>query len=363
MNTPTNPDTELANARAHRSKAFVLAVSGALVLAIAGYSAWWMVVADQLLTGIDRWRVERADEGVAATWANAETSGFPNDIVITITEPEIRVPGAWSWQGSELVLSVSPLSLDAVAFRADGDHLIEDLRGPDALRYDVAAEALRGTARGSQDAGAVALDVENMTVREDGREIGLIRSLAVALDRPAQPATPDPGALVPPVAFDLVVDLVYEDKTIAVAWFEAGATQQTDFRVIVRGDVALPLTRRGLEPWRDAGGVLELVSLTARVGPLHLSGDGTFSLDHTLQPVGALTLNAKGYGAVIDLLAERRLLAVNNVGTLKTFLDMFAKVDGTDGLRVLSTAISLQDGKVFLGPFELGRLPTVEWPD
>ncbi|MEQ8665543.1 MAG: DUF2125 domain-containing protein [Rhodospirillales bacterium] len=359
ITTPKHPTTS----RSRRTRTFGLAVASAVVLAVAVYAAWWKIVADGLLDNIDRWRIAREAEGLGVRWMETTVAGFPNDIVVTIRAPEVRLPGRWSWQSDGIELSVSPLTLDAIQFRADGLHRIEGRRDGGVRYWEIRADMLRGRAKGGASVGSISLEVAEATVAENGRELGIVRHLDARLDRPVQPASPDTAALSPAVAYELEVDLSHEITDQTVEWPFEDRLQETAAHLAILGDVGLPLRRRSLAAWRDTGGVVEIIAASTRVGPLSLSGDGTVSLDENLQPLGAITVNAKGYGLVIDMLAERGKLSVNNIGTLKAFLDMFAKVDSTDGLRVLTAAFSLQGGKVFMGPFELGAVPSVRWPD
>lgn len=349
--------------RGRRARRTGLLAAVLILAGVVGYAGWWYVAAEGLRDAIERWRAEPGAGELVVEWESLRIGGFPGEIRVTINTPNAREPGVWRWHTETLDLTVIPWALNAVQFEAPRPHLLEKRSPQGEIAWRLEAESLSGVARKTDGDESVEIALRDGRITVGERSATLIHALDASLRRSALPLAAEPGALSLPVSHSLSLDLISEETVAVVEWPFEDRRQNTSLKLDVRGAVTFPVTSQGLEAWRDSGGVVDLERFSTELGPLSLSGDGTVSLDSALQPLAAFTLNAKGYAVAVDVLAARGRLPVRNAGMLKTFLDMFSRIDREDGVRTLSVPLTIQDGKIFIGPFELGEAPRIDWPN
>jgi len=126
----------------------------------------------------------------------------------------------------------------------------------------------------------------------------------------------------------------------------------------------LPLRHDGaaMAEWRDGGGTVEISQLAAKHGPLSMSGDGTGALDDTLQPIGAFSLRVQGVMETVDRLEVAGLIKQRAAVLIKTVLAALTKSQGSGDGSELKVPLSIQDGKIFVGPVAVAKVPVVRWP-
>jgi hypothetical protein len=135
-------------------------------------------------------------------------------------------------------------------------------------------------------------------------------------------------------------------------------------RLRFNGSVLGPVPPGPLAPalmrWRDLGGTVKITRIETRYGPLALAADGTAAFDGAMQPIGAFTARIEGFIETIDALRERGLVRGRDALTAKIVLGALARRSG-DGPPALTIAVTVQDGKLYVGPVVLLDIPLIAW--
>ena len=340
-----------------------MGVAAGLVLGIAVYTAWWWFLAERLRTGIEDWRAERIEDGIDVAWSSLAIDGFPATVRATVAAPRVAIPEAWRWESGELILGLEALNPAALTIQARGRHVVDVIRDGGAENIELDAERLDGRVARVADALSVTLGLDDVEVRKAGELQGRIEDMTLHLRQFDPPAESDPQALTPPVVFQMALTMTTEMTDPPADWpFKDRASHIVlDSRIL--GDVDVPLNRARLAAWRDLGGVLEIDRFRLELGNLAFSGDGTVSLDGALQPVGALSVRLQGFEKLIDALVISGQLAAKDAGIIKGVLNLVAKIDPGSGENVIDAAFTVQNRKLYLGPFELLKLRPIVWPD
>jgi hypothetical protein len=123
------------------------------------------------------------------------------------------------------------------------------------------------------------------------------------------------------------------------------------------------LTPAALEAWRTDGGVVELTSLRGDFPPLAAEGDFTLALDRDLQLVGAGGLRLTGVEAALDLAAKQpdSPFKPKEIKQARQIAVMLTQPDPQGGAGHVALPLSIQDRRLFVGPFQLLKLPPLVW--
>ena len=74
-----------------------------IVIAVAGWSAWWYLGARGQEAGLQAWLDNQRERGWQAEAATIDVTGFPLDFNMTATDIALADPGTgWAWQAPEL---------------------------------------------------------------------------------------------------------------------------------------------------------------------------------------------------------------------------------------------------------------------
>lgn len=332
-----------------------------VLVAVVAYGGWWWFVAQEFQAGIERWQADVGKRGVAATWSSLTVDGFPDRVVATISDPAISTPEGHAWRTDEIRLGILPWSLGAITIDAPGTHDLTFPSSSGSEQWSLSANSLSGSATGDAGGGTVNLSIQDGLIREGEEEVSKLQRLAATLNRPAIKDA-DPGALNPPVTYDVAITATHEDLRNTINWPFDDKTQQSDIRALLHGDMMLPINRRRLVDWRDQGGSLELRGFSTRIGPLRLVGDGTVSIDRALQPTGAMAFSVTGYDVILDMLVRDGQVPAKNATMIRGLLDLLAKRGGSGDGKTIDASLSVQESRLYLGPFEIARIPQVVWP-
>ncbi len=307
----------------------------ALALIAAVYAGYWNYLAGQVRTGIEQWAADRRAEGYGAEYAAVAVGGFPFRLVAEISAPALTVPGParpWSWRGPGLIIEARPWALAKVRVLAPGRHRVTVMAGGKRRQYDIEAGTLTAT-----------LDFN-----------------------------PGPAAFT--IALD-ASDIVYPREPVAGL---GRTTKRLTLTIEVKGDLPPEIEADAMARWRDGGGTLDVSRLDIRHGPLDLTGNGTGALDADMQPIGAFTLGVRGFNEAVDRLEAAGIIKPNPAALVKTVLNMLARAPaveldtesdteadteaGPDSKPELKVPLSVQDGKLYIGPVVVAEMPVVRWP-
>lgn len=330
-----------------------------LVVAAAGWTAWWFQLAGNVRDGIGRWAEARRADGWRVSFAAIEIDGFPGTMHVRLTDPHIVRPDGLDWQAPTVTGALSPLTPQRVRIEAPGRHAVV-LPGREPLALQV--DAGRATAELVIDDGgrldAVQAVLEAVTAAAPGGErlsaeqvrADLTRSIAADAAHSASTA-----------AFELSARGVE---------LPPGATPVLDRRVTaatVRGRLQGEVPPGDLVPalgaWRDDGGTVEIDRLTLDWRPLSLTAEGTLALDAEMQPMMAMTASIRGFLELVDALTRQGMVKAKDAQTAKLVLGLMAKAPPEGGPPALQVPVTVQEGKLSVGPAVLGKVPPIPWPE
>lgn len=117
----------------------------------------------------------------------------------------------------------------------------------------------------------------------------------------------------------------------------------------------------GLAAWRDSGGAIELRKLAVDFPPMTLNGDATVTLDQNLQPTAAGRFDVGGINTVIRSAAERGLLTPRAAALAQLIIAGLSMKNRTPGNPKVRLPVSIQAGKIWLGPAAIAKMPTLRW--
>jgi hypothetical protein len=366
----------------------LLLAAVALAAIVGAYAIYWHVAAATLAEGIERWAAERRAEGYEIAYGAPEIGGFPFRLEARLESPVIGSPvpapetggQRWRWAGLRLTLHARPWTpLDAEA-SAPGRHDVEIWTGAAPRRFVLDATEAVGQASFGTDgkvSAASARFADLLIAEADSEDRNLVAETAsIALQRGAAAETGAEGGdhTQPSLGFQLALGglvlppdaetpLGREVETLTIAGAVLGRLDAPpDAAGGTTGDLSDGRLRDALARWRDDGGTLDLASVVAHWGKLHLSGSGTFALDAALQPIGAMSTTISGHDAVIDALVAEGVVTARDGGLAKILLAVLSRPSPVDGTPELTAPLTLQDGHLWAGPAKLLRLPVIDWP-
>ncbi len=334
-----------------RPRSLLLALLVAITATTAGYAVYWHRLASGIEEGIARWADERRAEGWAVAYGTPRTGGFPGAIEVSVDEPLVAAPDGLRWETGRIVAHVPPHDPGNVTLVFTGAHRLAspDLPGPLALSPDAATGRLRLDAGGRPRAAELRLTgVEAAAPGVAGRAATVIATLEEAdIDSPAFLTL-------------WVHDLEWQAPLHAAAALPA---RVESLRLRLRVDPVPTLEAapaRAATAWRDGGGVVEVQELSLVWQPLTVHAEGRLSLDERLQPAMILDAAITGLDEVVRRLSEAGRLDDGQARTAQTVLTLLAR-PREDGRPVLQAPVALRDGRLFLGPVAVARVPHLDW--
>jgi len=330
-----------------------------LVVLCALYAIYWNVMAGALERRAEAWRADAQAQGLEVGWDTLETTGFPFRLQAVLTNPRlafVQDGTRYSWTAQGLQANAMPYRLDHVIVQALGLNVVER-SGPGGTGI---VKLL------PQQALASILFEEGKPVRFDADILGLRAELGHGSTARAVSArrwqlhvreVPEAGA----DAHDVVTKA--EDVRIdglALPVGDSIALAEARGRLTATGVLTAPYDDAAaggaLAAWRAAGGSLVLDQSTLRWGEVETQASGTLALDAGFRPEGRLKAFVKGYRPLIDTLVVTGRVESDDAGTALAFLDALGTV-GLDAEGKLPIAVTIENGRVRVGPADIGRVP------
>lgn len=351
---------------------WLIVVVIAVITGLTGIAGWWMVAGHALDTAITRWAKEQTREGYSVTLSIVDNSGgFPFTVHRRLGAFEMKGPGGTIHADSgELAIDLADTS--TVRFRFTGASAIAssgavtargDLDGKVSLLPAYLAGGGTVPAQADVTATSAAWSFEpGWQWRAERLAFQLTASEIPPNDHTAEGMTlgvrADGLALPEPLAG--LVD------------GKVGGTVAVDIAVLGRPPLPQP---EPLTAWRADGGTVEMRHLAVTLGPLTAKGDATLALDRDLQPQGAGTLHLTGADTLADRLkpdapeaaaadqtaAKPHLLSPKHARQLRQTIKMLSQPDPAGGAPTMTLPLTVQDRKLYVGPFVVAKFVTVNW--
>ncbi|MDE0418809.1 MAG: DUF2125 domain-containing protein [bacterium] len=324
----------------------------AVVIALAAiYTIAWHGLALRLEGIMDEAAAPSAEKDWHASWTRLEADGFPLSMRMTAQQPRVvwgRGREQVTWQASELVIITNPFDPTVVSLVLPRR---QDLAIETPSRHQVIGismvhgRAAIGLASGEVDAIAIGLE-----------DVAVISGNGTAL---AEAGTLDLVTATSGDGEGRDVFLEVTDLTTGRGFAEQVERGMARMRVVG----ALPrqgTARERVDAWRRAGGYVDLEDLVLEWQPLVARGQGRLALDRENRPIGALRLDVVGYREIITALSQAGKVRQDQADILAATLDLMAGPP-VDGQRRLDVDLSMQHGRMTVGPFSVMRLAPL-WP-
>lgn len=343
-------------ARSRRGRRWLAGLLLLLVLLVAGHALLWHLATRRLEAGLALWAEARRAQGWRIAHAAPQPGGWPFAATLRLADFQASgatasLPGGLDWQAEALELRLALPEIGRLQVAALGRQRLR-LGGAE---IPFAADRLTAILPLTEGVPPDSATIEASQLRLGAGPGGLLVTRAQA-----DLATQE-GALAGEPALRLSARL--EEVTLPEGAPLGRALQEAQLQARLNGPVppTAPLHRRAAS-WRDAGGTLEVTSLSLRWGPVAASAAATLALDADLQPMGAGTLRLAGADAAIDPLARAGLVPAGSAGLLRGLLPLFARPDPQGGPPILELPLTLEDRRLAAARMPILRLPPLSWP-
>jgi hypothetical protein len=357
------------------AKRYLILVAG-LAAAAAGYTWYWHATADRILADIPKLTEAAGQLGYSLVLDSPEISGFPYRLIVSVPSAEMSPRSGsknngdpWRFRATGLVAYAQPWNLS---------HMILDFGGPVSLLWngrthtgtadrallslsvtDTAVRRLSVDVRGLSLAGtdpALDLAAERVQIhlqpvaRAGGRHSTRVLIEAEGITLPESRSGvlgPESrsGVLGPESRSGVlgrVVKMIRADGVLK-GW-------APDFKTGIDGDGG------GMNEWLRDGGTLQLDDFEVSWPPIGVEGSGALGLDPGRRLSGSLKAKIRGHGALIDAFEAAGILSLRKAAVARGVLGMLLSSQG-DSTGRLPVMIEFQDGRLYLGPVKLMRLP------
>lgn len=330
--------------RQHRALRVALALL--LITAGVGYGVWWRNVADRMSAQGAAWIDARRAEGWVVQTGKLRVGGFPLGWRLAAGAVTLARPDGLRAELRSLSAHLSPWSPRRL--RVDADTITATLPAG-TTRPLGTLTAMHG--EGLFDVGADARG--EITLDTPAWHAG---DAAPVTSRRAQLVSTQQGA-----GWNGSLSLV--ELHLPTTSPLGDTMQQLDLALAAESPLPQGIDAASMQRWREAGGVLQLPSVTLVWGPLSLSGQGTAALDAQGRLEFAGTSRLTGWSETIDALVASGSVKPNGGALAKAGLGMLAKAKNGGGAREqgeVAISVTIQDGQLYLGGIKLGPAPPLK---
>ncbi len=342
----------------HRYRPLFLALSVAILLLLA-YTAWWSTLAWRVRTALaDAPAKALSEKGVQLDLRDPVVGGFPLSVTVdlsgvraqwpsgTVVETGAVTATAFAWAPIDITLaSTAPMRLDLAG----------------SARHD----PMTGTADSVLVQASLGLDgkPKQVTASFQSATVGMVeggnplKAEDVILTWTA-PSQPPAGPTDSQGQTSLLVNGL--DLPGAVPAPLQQRIDQLALSYEPRGPLPTKPSVEGMTAWRDGGGILDIRSFRVLWSGMDLRANATLALDHDMQPEGAGTAELSGAAALIDVMATRGNVPVEQATLMKQGLKGLTR-RSDDGRDILSVPVTLQNRQLSVGPVVVGVMPEVPW--
>ncbi len=322
-----------------------------LILFAAVWSGWWFFAANSLRNGLEAWLEERRALGWQADVSETTIGGFPLALETTLERPALADPE------TGLAFAASTLEISAPAWWPGHVTLIFP-----------------------QDEIVIASPVLRNTVRAEQAQADLRLHPGATLELQQMQLTSGPWALAAPqgswmAAEGLTLGMTQDADTATLysfvldaPAFEPGSLPRKALRVPDDWPVAFeslqlalqirfdrPFDRSTIEDARPQPRRINLELAEAQWGALLLRGAATLDVSPKGVLSGEVSLQARNWQDMLSLAQSAGALPEGLRPQLESILGALARSSGNPD--TIDAALTLRDGRIFLGFIPLGSAP------
>jgi hypothetical protein len=316
------------------------------------FGGYWFWSAERLRTGLQDWREARSAEGYRIEHGEPVLDGFPARLVAHLHAPHISSPEGWRWQGDIAQLEADLFAPGQLSLILGGQQELAALSEESvprvnrfasretALTIDLARDGqpragtgrlagyqLAGGARALLRGNSLTFDFQRSAIGSNGETVTDFETSVRQVDLSRVVNAPLGGLLQ---ALDLRARLV--------AWPRpSGASPDTP-------------------PWSRFEGRIDIDHLDLRWPPVDLSASGSIGLDEERRPSGRLETWWRDLPGFLEALVASGFVDPQALTALKAALLLLPQRAGADGRSERLVPIALEEGRLFVGPLEIGRL-------
>jgi hypothetical protein len=329
-----------------------------LILGAIGYTGGWYYLANKLQHNLEVRLIELRSQGYEIEYKDMKVEGFPFSISVMVKEPIFSQADIFkSWVEGDLYFKTAvwmPQKVKAVAQAIC--HFDLRLNKTDTLNFTSQGFTLNLSTFFHPSNFEMILD--HTTIMNNTSALAQIQMMSLKAEQPA----PALEALPPAKIFELMLEMKDISGPILVGNPFGTTIENIELQTALRGTGEGKTIANKLDSWYQADGTLDVSHLIINWGPLHLNAEGTFSLDEQLQPLAAFSTEITGLDKALDALVEGQIIKKKNANLAKMALHFLADAPQDSSLPGTHRAsISIQDGKVDLGPVTLFKIPTINW--
>jgi len=324
---------------------------------LLGYVAYWWIAAERLQSAVLGWVEARRAEGYTVAYGSMEREGFPIRLRLALNDPALAsaaVAAPWSWSGSRLVVEIAPWAPLNITLRTNGPQTVKTAGPEGPLVYSGTAAMVSASITSDRSLPVRAIAIRDLIMTDlESNDVVAASQIDIALS----PVVNGPGV-------DHGYDLAVQASDLRLPARLRLPLGEHVSRLLLDADVVGTVPSRpwpgGLFDWRDAGGIVEILELDVRYGPLRLTGAGTMALDGDGQPMGAFTARAEGVPETLDALNQRGLLPGFGAASAKLALKILLRPSET-GAPGLNFPLTLQDRTLSAASLPLLKVPAIDW--
>jgi hypothetical protein len=332
--------------RPRRWRPWIALPTVALLLVVAGWSAFWFHAEHRASGVIDRWLAHEAAAGRHYGCADRSIGGYPLEIVVHCSEVSVELPG----QNGPMTARAAGFSGLAQVY--DPEHVIVELEGPlllgpagakplATLSWKLAEASLVGAPDADQRISVV---LEQPTLNAAGTQLATANRIALHVRR-------DPEA---PKQYDLAAHASQIVAPQTTRWF--GGPLDTELQAAVSGIDRIPTAGVAelLRRFIAADGTLDVALLRLAAPDIAVEARGVVTLDAAGRPEGRLRVTGRAAPALLD-----EVFAGHNAELVRFGLSLLGQPTVLGGKRATQVEVDARKGKLSIGPIKVGAIPSL----
>jgi hypothetical protein len=343
----------------------------ALMLAALAWTAGWFWLENKLRNDIVGFVEAQAKNGMILDWSGINISGFPIRFSTSFKNPQAQ----WTiadrrvfWTGADISIRPFIEGPEIASFRSPGRHNFHILKNNNDLLIDINARDFEGRLYFDKLAHAVGLRgrAAPFTISLNGSPEITIAEATLNWAR-TNGATAE-GGIYPDSAGDSI-SMVLKQIDLAALLIDPGVVQTLGTKIrTLSSQVAL---RGALDPrstetesltsWRNAGGTLEVENFNLIWGPLRIAGNGTLTVDQTLQPAATFSARVAGLDQLLYLLEGHGKIGQQQAAIARIALAVLTPAPANGAPPEASVHITIQDRVLSIGPIPLMKIDPIVW--